>query len=177
MDTLVDRYNLAIRFGKHYGLGDEAEDFAGWCMERWLRGVGVNQHLKYSVIDYLRVTNGRTTSELGQLEYNEKKGSLQLEYEDEDGRREQTFVAPVEEPRPPITDITFFLKTPMEKRAYQLVYQDDVTLREAAVYLGVTESRVCQVLRGVEQAMQRAYVLDRVEDADFRVRIKWLSIE
>jgi len=70
-------YRRAIKTAKCQGLGDEAEDFAGWIAKRWLEGKSQKQTLDQALCDYKRQHWGDTrksaTKKSGQASL---KGSL-----------------------------------------------------------------------------------------------------
>lgn len=50
-------YRKAIGFGRcRLPSEQDAEDFAGWVIERRLRGVGLKQPLYYALVDFIRET-------------------------------------------------------------------------------------------------------------------------
>lgn len=186
-------YDRAIKNARAKGFDQEAEDFASWVTIKYLEGKSQHQTLDQSFIEYRRKHHGnpRTrgyrarksaeshyitltpleSDEKGQAELRSAERSfVDVSGESEDYRRE--------DPDPSIH------LSGRDLIAYQLVYQEELTLKEAGELLGVTESRMSQILKrvttdiahAVARPLMLADMRERVEQGDTEFRIDWITL-
>jgi hypothetical protein len=187
--SITELYERAIRHGRAKGLDFESEDFAGWCVERWLRGKGQHQTFDQAFIDYRRGVHGNSRSSIGR-----KKQSAEHHYytitpaeDDEIGQRtlrsaERALADMSREPARDrrIDDDPAAHITGRAQTMWDLVHSDEWTMKEVGDIYGITESAVCLILKRsnikIAKALQLADMRERVENGETEMRIEWITL-
>lgn len=183
-------YKRAIAVGKRKGLQDEeAEDFASWLAIKWLEGKYQHSTLDQSLIDYRRGEHGDSRSDSGRLRQSATRRGISLTPDETDERGQAALrlaeraiadgTGEPEEQRAFDFDPADYLSG-RYRWAYELVMQDELTMKQAAAIMGVSESRVSQVLSVANSHVKRITLLGEAREAvrrrDLELLIDWISL-
>lgn len=179
-------YKKAIRAGRYGGLGDEAEDFAGWIVLQWLEGLAQHQTLDQSVIEYRRRHHADPRHPSGLAKLTGRARTISIAPIGED--KKQTFdierslkgsTGDGPEQFGPYVDPSKFLKG-RDFEIYELYTKQELSLRQIGERLGVTESRISQLLKKIKDEvfymLGLSKMLERCEDGDTELSIEWIEL-
>lgn len=185
-------YKRAIKTAKAKGLGDEAEDFAGWICLKWLEGKAQHQTLNQSITDYLREFHGSLggrgkrdgilrayrakTPDISGCD--EQSAEENLERMWHGSSHAQGINPAIEEYHRRHIDPRGFL-SPRLAEIWSL-YSRDVALKKIAEMMQVTESRASQLLSKAKLEVLRFEGLrlmqERTEEDRLVFEIDWISL-
>ena len=182
MAKLEELYARAVRAARFKGLGEEAEDFAGWLIQGYLEGKHAHQTIDQSLIDYRRSQHGdpRTSS------YSERKMAETRYIAPEDnsnGHRPCDYIVgsdPRELKGDRTTDkpLAIFLAG-RDCEIFEKYIEDEMTAKEIGLQFGITESRVVQILTRAKAEVERWLLLqkmrDRAEAGMTELEIDWIT--
>lgn len=188
MCDLIKLYHKAIKVAKIKGYPEEAEDFGGWCAEKWLRGKSLKQTIDQSLIDFLRETKGcrnnrkRSADALKNVDYHNsiffENGNSKL--------LEEKFISNYRTPDEELErkemnrDYSIFLDKDIHISLYRLIIEKGFNLKEAGDILGFTESRASQLFSEIEKTLKNELILkdkeNKLNNDEEKYVFDWIEI-
>ena len=157
-----------------FGFPELAEDFSQELFIYFLEHPDIGATVDHVFIDYLRRERGRPGTPGGDAKIKARNNSIPIE--------EATDIAePVSKVELSKKDLSFLLEG-KELEVYQHVFLEEKTLWSLTEELGVTESRLSQILKEVKKKLTNYYILqegkERLEwNENFGVcKINWIKI-
>lgn len=136
----------AKRWAKSYGFGQESEDIAQSVLLKYIKNKEIR--VACACIDYVRHEYGRTgknASSLQKQRINEKRNYVEIDADLYGSESHDNMVASN------IDFSTFQTKLKSKERAIvTLKYKWDLTEKEIGDCFGVSESRICQILKEIK---------------------------
>lgn len=186
---LEELYERAIKNARARGLGEEAEDFASWLTIQWLEGKSQHQTLNQSLIDYRRGVHGNVRTSSGRARQSAERRYVTITpAEDDEAGQAALRVAEraaydvsreSESHRIVDHDFASYLSG-RTQLAYILVQQEERPMTEVADLLGISLSRVSQILTGANKEIAKYLMLEdmreRVLNGDTELRIEWITL-
>jgi hypothetical protein len=148
-----------------------AEDFAQFHTMKVFEGS--KKYLKFSFIDFLRQENADLRTESGKIKFQVKKNYIPIE----DCYNLQSEIYFEEKKH----DRSYLFKN-RDVVIYQWSYQDEMSSVRIASIFGLTESRISQKLKEMENRLQRSMLWDEFkerkewDDSLFKFKVDWISI-
>jgi hypothetical protein len=155
------------------GYSELADDFSQEIFVHWLSGHGSTQTIDQYFIDYLRALYGRSRDGSSGKRFKEQRNYVDLT-EVRNLADNAGFIEPTKQ-----SAYTF---TGKELILYQLYFEEEMTAAIVAEILGVTESRVCQMLKSIKKEIQNQNILEqgyeRMEwDESFlKLKVDWIQL-
>jgi hypothetical protein len=170
---VIEAQKRARYVAKKRGYPELADDFAQELALHWLSGHGKHQTVDQFFIDYLRTLYGRSGVCSDRSKYSERRNYVDL-------TEARDIAAPSRDLEPKREYSHLF--SGRESVIYELYFVEERSGEAIGEYLGVTESRVSQLLASIKEVIKRHVVLmdgyERIEwDNSFlSFSIKWMSL-
>lgn len=155
------------------GYSELADDFAQEIATHWLSERGQHQTLDQFFIDYLRAQYGRPGVRSHRSKYEERRNYVDLD-------EARNLAEPARDLEPERSFAVLF--SGREGEIYGAYFIDERTEKSIAADFGVTESRICQLLKPMKEKIRRHAILldgyERMEwDESFlSFAIDWVSL-
>lgn len=186
-------YERAKAYAARKGFTEHSEDFAQEASIRAFE-LGFAPNLEWLFAGFLRKEHGDSRTGCGRTKQRGTRFAVRLDApvsdesdslahdligvdprDQESGECFDRFVGV----RGGVPDFSAYLKG-REKEVYELVIQDELLQDEAAILLGVTHSRVSQILRLANQNIARFAMLEdmreRVRMGDTELSVRWVEL-
>lgn len=184
--SFEELYRRAIARGKAAGLGDEAEDFAGWITLKWLEGKAQHQTLDQSLVGYRRRQHGDPRIPSGRARIAAKARTIPIT--PDEGREGEAWITEdrlghelgeLPDDRGLDVDPEDFLSG-RNLLIWTFVAREELKLSEIGDMMGITESRVSQLMTRAKLEVLRFEGLrqmrERIEDGRSRLDVEWITL-
>lgn len=158
-DEILRFQKRARHVASKYGYPQHADDFAQEVILTFIENPDRHSTVDQLFIDYLRKTHGNTRSVCGAARAKAELTACPLDDErdiaDDTGDERRDWGCA-------------FIFTGRKADIYQAYFIDEETEKTIAERFGVTESRICQILKPMKKEIQEYYLY-----REFRERLEW----